>query len=227
MSGGVLDWQAAGGTPAYRLGFRIGSAWIRGQGITPPHSVEIPSGGVVLATLGRTDVPQYLWMGEDQPINLEPVRLPLDFVVNGEAGYWALRRVSESGEVVDAYLDLPAEEAWSIPLAASGQTLWKTARRLPWDVPGVTTATRPPKAYIDTTEQTVVATAGPAAGEVYVPATGGFASIETPSGITGSRLVLRYHPLLSARVTDLRLEYREPNGLRVSCTVEEVRGRRW
>ena len=227
MTGGPLSWSADGGSGAYRLGFRVGTTWIGGSGVHPPHQMAVEAGGTVLSTLGRTDVPQYRWLGTTQPINLEPVSIQFELWLKSEAWYQTLREISESGEVVDGWLDLPVSEVWSVPLKAASQILWKTGRKLPWDVPGVTPSTRPPRVYVDGTEQTVVGSSGPAAGEVYVPTTGGHGEIETPADLSGSRLVLYYHPLLAVRIEGLRLTYREANGLRVSATAREVRERRW
>lgn len=221
-----MGWEGVGGL----LGINLAGRWIEGGAIYPqPFALSRASRGVVLPTIGGHDVVQFLSLGADVPINIGPAVVPVTFQLADEADFWALSEAAASGDVVDAYVDLPITDQWRIGHADSAQTTWKTSRKLPYDgvLSGVTLATRPPVVLIDATEQTVVASAGPGAGEVYVPDEGDYAEIETPGGIVGTYLKLRYHPIMAVRLDGHDLGYSQHNELIFSTTLTEVRRRRF
>jgi hypothetical protein len=224
--GGIYTWD----TDAGLLGLYVDGRWIEGGAFYPqPLAVSQASRGSVLATIGGTDIVQLVWLGGEVPVNLRPVSVPVDVVLAHEEDYWAVTEASELGLAVDVYLDLPVTDIWSIAHADAGQTTWKTSRKLPYgsSLTGVSLASRPPTALIDGVAQTVVASSGPGAGEVYVPDSGDYAAIETPTGIAGSYLKLRYPPILRARLVGLQRSLRAHNALAVAFTVEEVMARRF
>ena len=206
------------------LGIFLDGRLIDGGAFYPqPFSLEAQAPGAVLATLGHSDITQYRWLGEDVPVNLEP------YVVNGlevlladSADYRALKAASNRGSTVALWCDIPIVDQWSIAHAATGQSDWKASRALPWDLSGVTHATRPPVVMIDGVEQALVA-ASPGAGEAVVPESGGYGVVTTPAGIEGEWLQLWYHPVLRVRVGGCRIVSQAHNALLVSLDVAEVR----
>lgn len=217
---GYLYWD----TRILRLGMYVNGYRIRG-GLVHPDSANYSRNppGTLLSTMGHSDILQTRWLGADVPVNLEPIRASFSIIAASELEYHAFME-SSTGLSVDVWPDLLIADRWHIPSANPGQTEWKTSRRLPYDLPFVTPSLRPSTAYIDDVAQTVVASSPPSAGEVYVPTTGGFATIETPAGISGTWLTLRYHPVLSARVTTA-LNHQDVNDLRLQVEIEEVRER--
>lgn len=208
------------------LGIYLDGRFVEGGRVYPqPFGLEAPAPGAVLATLGHSDVMQYRWLGADVPVNLEPYTVPgLELVLADSADYRALVAAANRGSTVALWCDFPVCDQWRIALAATGQTAWKISRTLPWDLAGVTHATRPPVVMIDGVVQTLVASA-PAAGEAVVPETGGYGAVETPAGIAGTWLQLWYHPVLRVRIGAHRIIAQRHNELLVSLDVAEVRER--
>lgn len=215
---GYIYWD----TRILGLGLYVDGVRIRGGQLHPDaanYSRNPP--GTVLPTMGHSDILQTRWLGADVPVNLESIRASFSIIAAAESEYHTFMEAS-TGLAVDVWPDLLIADRWHIPSANSGQTTWKTSRRLPYDLPFVTTVLRPVSVLIDDAEQTVVSSSPPAAGEVYVPSVGGFAAIETPAGISGTWLTLRYHPILSARVS-ASLRHQDVNDLRLEVEIEEVR----
>lgn len=209
------------------LGIYLDGRWIDGGRFYPqPFGIEAAAPGSVMPTLGHSDVVQYRWLGADVPVNLEPyVATGMLVEVVEEADYRALLAAGNRGAVVDLWCDIPIVDQWSIAHKASGQTTWKSSRQFPWALGGVTHVTRPPMVLIDGVEQTLVSSAGPAAGEVYVPEEGGLSAIETPADISGEWLQLWYSPILRVRVDSARIEIAQHNRVIVSLAISEIRER--
>lgn len=189
----------------------------------PVFRLDQAMGGAVLPTLARTDIFQFRGLGGDQPVNLHPFDGDLSVTVNHQEDFDLFEEVAAKGEPVDFFFDYWVIDLWRISDATSGQTIWKTSRKLPYSIAGITHATRPPEAFIDEAAQTVITSGTPTSGEVKVPTVSGYADIETPSGIAGTHLKLRYPALMVGRFLDLRRSYTQANDLRFRLRFQEVR----
>lgn len=218
---GYLSWD----TRILGLGFYIDGRRIKGGFLHPPASYSTAPSGISLPTLGHSDVVQHRWFGEDVPVNLAPETISFDMVLSSQADAETISDAHGRGTPVEIYTDIARADHWYIPVAAVGQILWKTSRKLPYALSFVNAVNRPPRVFIDGAEQTVVSASPPSSGEVYVPIVGGYSSIETPSGIVGTWLTLRYHPVIMARVVQADLDHRDPNDLNMKVAIEEVRSR--
>lgn len=219
---GYLYWD----TRILRLGMYVAGRRIKG-GLVHPNRADYSRSapGVLLSTLGHSDVLQVRWFGGDVPVSLEPISVRFSMILSDQADADAITEAQSAGAPVDLWLDLVIADQWSIPHAAAGQTQWKTSRKLPYGLDFVTVANRPPRVFIDDTEQTVIHAGVPAAGEVVVPDAGGYAVITTPAGIVGTMLKLRYHPIIVARVTQADYGHEDVNHLNLQVEIEEIRSR--
>lgn len=218
---GYLYWD----TRILRLGLCIDGRRIKGGFLHPPALYSTPPSGISLPTLGHSDVVQHRWFGADVPVNLSPESISFEIVLSSQSDAESIDDAHRRGIPVDVYTDIAHADHWYIPVSSSGQTLWKTSRKMPYGLPFVNTTVRPPRVLIDGVEQTVVFSSPPSAGEVYVPVVGTHTSIETVPGISGTWLTLRYHPVITAIVTKADKDHRDPNDLRMQVTIDEVRSR--
>jgi hypothetical protein len=178
--------------------------------------------GSVLRMVSGTAVYQFNGLGGDQPVNMHPLETDVRFTASYEEDYLLFEKAAAKGEPVDLYLDVYMIDLWLIAAANANQTIWKTSRKLPYSLSGISHATRPPKAFIDTTVQTIITSGTPIAGEVKIPDTGGFQDIETPSGIAGTYLEVRYPALFVVKLLDIRRDYRAANELRFDVSMLEL-----
>lgn len=210
--------------PMLHEGLYFDGSFVEGGRINILRDWGSQNGGSLLPTLGDTDILQLRWLGGDAPVNLHPHAFDVEIELTSEADYWLIHRAQAIGAVVPVWWDYWIADLWHIPSKASGQTTWKTSRWLPWNLSGISHATRPPKAFIDGVAQTIVTSGTPTSGQVKVPATGGdFGTIETPSSISGTYLELRYPAVFLMRIQGLALTYQQVNDLRARCSLIEQR----
>ena len=220
--GGPLFW---GDSPPLRAGVWLDGTLIDGGVQLPINEWNRETGAAILPTVGGVDIAQLRWLTGDAPVNLHAMKMSgINFNLVDEADYWLLHRVASVGQPVNLFFDVPMADYWYIPGKVAGQTTWKTSRKLPWDLTGVTHVTTPPHAYVDSVAQTIIKTGTPSTGEVKVPETGGFGTITTPSGLTGTWLELRYAPQLLVVLRGINFTMQQANFLIVNCPVEEQRG---
>jgi hypothetical protein len=127
------------------------------------------------------------------------------------------------------FLGMYHEDVWSIPNGDSGQTTWRTSRRIGWNGTTRTHVTHPPYAAIQTgaslVEQTIVTAGTPVGGEVKIPTsqTGSqyYDTITTPALTAGDKLIVRYWPEMLCRVvvTD---SFRAFNLWELQCDLQEI-----
>lgn len=218
---GYLYWSSR----VLGLGMYVGGRRIKGGLVHPSRAnySRTPSGTIV-PTLGNSDVTQLLLVAIDAPMSIQPISTRFSLSLSLEDDYHILLESHSHGEPVDVWYDLIIADVWSIRHNPSGTT-WKTSRKLPYDLPFVTPTIRPPRAFIDGVEQTVVHASPPSSGQVYVPDIGGYTTIETPNISGGRYLTLRYHPIVVSRVIVDDITHEDVNDLRLSVTIEEVRQR--
>jgi hypothetical protein len=105
----------------------------------------------------------------------------------------------------------------------AGQTTWKTLRRQPWHITGVSHATRPPAVLVDGLELTVV-TGSPSSGEAQVLDEGGaIGTITTDTDDTDGAewLELRYHPVFLVAVANVSRTLQDVNFWQVDADFAE------
>ena len=222
MSSGPSGWKDSGGSSIFSEGLWIDGDFIEGGQRTPPIKLDTGAPGVTLNTLGNTDIEQMLWVEGSAPVNLG-AKNSMQFSMNlvEEDDYWKFRTLQETGVPVEFWFDYVIADRWYIPGMEAGQTGWKTSRKSPWTVVGgVTQTSHPPDAYIDGVQQTVIPSGTPGAGEVKVPNTSGYLTIETPVLVPASDtwLELRWHPIMYMKLVALRVDWLTHN--RLSVTME-------
>lgn len=178
-----------------------------------------PAGGLVPSAAGRTSY--QVRAGTERPLSTRQ-EISLDLIVTSEEDYFLLRGMLGLASIAPLrlWMDWPEVESWII---ATGRTEWPTLRAMPYDL--VSIATYAPRLFIGSTEQALVASSPPGAGEFYVDPSASSMLVETPdiSADAGQVLTLRYHPIrylglveMTANATD------EDAGLwSVSITAEE------
>jgi hypothetical protein len=209
-------------------GLWIDGDWFESQRIVPGLSGTVSAAGVALPTMGGTSVEQFFWIGGDAPVGAQ--RLPtMQMVValKEEADYWKLEGWRQAGRSAPIWFDWPLSDLWYVPSQEVNQTEWKLGRKTAWTlVPGINQTSRPPRAYLDGSELTLVASPPSDATEFSLSNTSGFLSMETvvlsPSSYTW--LELRYHPLLLARLDRVDFQYQDHNRLVFTLQIQEVRG---
>jgi hypothetical protein len=226
MSSGPSGWKDSGGSSIFSEGLWVNGDFIEGGKRTPPIRLNAPSPGVTLDMLGNINIEQMLWIEGDAPVNLgAKFNMQLNMVLAQEDDYWKFRELQETGIPAEFWFDYPVADRWYIPGMESGQTEWKTSRKSPWTaVTGITQTSHPPDAYIDGVQQTIITSGTPAAGEVKVPNTSGYLTIETPVLTPGTDtwLVLRYHPVMYMKLQELRVDWATHNRLLVSMELLET-----
>jgi len=209
-------------------GLWIDGDWFESQRVMPALGGSIGASGVVLPTMGATGIEQFFWIGGDAPVGVQqtPV-LQLVISLQDEADYWKLEGWRQMGRAVDIWFDWPLSDRWYIPGQEVNQTEWKLGRKTPWTlVPGINQASRPPRAYLDGTELSLVASPPSDETEFSLSDSDAFLSLETVvlSPSTYTWLELRYHPIIQARLSRIDFQYQDLNRLVFSMLVQEVRG---
>lgn len=209
-------------------GLWIDGDWFESQRIVPPLSGSIGSSGVVLPTMGATGVEQFFWIGGDAPVGVQQTpSLQMAIALQNEADYWKLEGWRQMGRTVEIWFDWPFSDRWYVPGQETDQTEWKLGRKTAWTlVPNIDQASRPPRAFLDGTELTLVASPPSDDTEFSLSDSSAFLSLETVilSPSTNTWLELRYHPLLLARLNQIDFQYQEHNRLVFSLQIQEVRG---
>ncbi len=158
-----------------------------------------PPSVVTLRTHGGTSIEQLIFRGPDMPLNMEPFQASFTILVKFEEDARRLQFAMSQGLPVDGQFQFPIADVWSIKAAGSGNVNWRTSRKTIWDNVTETHTTHPPKAFIDSTAQTIV-TSSPSAGQVQVPLSQTpdfqFETIVTPVLSTGNFLRFFYWPEL-------------------------------
>lgn len=225
MSSGPSGWKDGGGSSIFSEGLWIDGDFIEGGRRTPPIKLNTDSPGVTLNTLGNTDIEQMLWVEGSAPVNLGAKNnMQFNMTLVEEDDYWKFRMLQETGVPAEFWFDYVVADRWYIPGMEAGQTDWKTSRKSPWTlVTGVDHTSHPPDAYIDGVQQTIIKTGTPTAGQVMVPETSGYLTIETPVLVPASDtwLVLRYHPMMMMKLIDLRVDWVTHNRLSVTMDLLE------
>lgn len=168
-------------------------------------------------------IQQYQWIGGDAPLMGRPLEIPMAFQHNVEVDYFRMLEAEAAGPRL-VWFGLWLVCTWYIPGKNAGQTTWKTDRRLPYALPGVTHATHPPSVTIDGTEQDILTSGTPAAGEVVVPEAGGFATITAPADISGTWLSLKCPFELQVTVEGPSTGNPQANLITYAATLREVVG---
>lgn len=149
------------------------------------------SGALIPAARGGTSY--QVTSREEEPLSVRQA-ISVDLVVIQEADYFAMRSVLALAArgPVDLWVDAPIVETWVI---ATGRTSWALRRSTAVDLAPI--ATFAPRAFVGSTELTLVSTSPPAAGEFYVEPSARALSIETATlaANVGEVLTLRYYPI--------------------------------
>lgn len=210
--------------PLYKSGIYIDGSPLSGQIQSPISNWAQQAGFGVLKTPAG-DVLQGRWFGGGIPVNLNPIDFgPLVFTVEKRNDYDRCKQAVAWGAPIAVYFDEEIIDVWHIPSRGTNQVLWRTSRRAPWHLPGISHLTRPPRAYIDSTAQTVITSGVPTAGQVMVPESGGaLIDITTPVAIgAGTLLKLHYRPEFMLKPLQLSQAYQDVNSLIFTMAVEEI-----
>lgn len=218
----------------------VNGLWIDGAFFVDSTVMPIPgwdysTGGTLIRNIAGGTLTQLRFLAGNAPMALNPMKFSLTYTVSSLAEQRAIQEKAAWGLPIPIYFDIEMQDVWYIAGAAAGQTLWKTSRRFPYGiVPNITHATRAPAVLIDDVAQTIVEGTSatnvlppdetPAAGQAVVPSyqpDSGVNGIKLPAGITGTRLVLRYHPLFLGIIQNVAFQYPIHNGLVFSATVAE------
>ncbi len=219
--------------PHWRLGlwvngywFHNASGWMPGRG-----SLAGAVGPVVLPTEAGAIV-QHRWVGGDAPVNLNRRldRMAFEFQLMLESDFELIEDYASRGTALRVWLDAWMVDTWYIPGANAAQTTWRTSRHLPWDIAGVSHATRAPSAYFEDasgnrTPLTIVTSGTPNPGEIKIPDSGGtFGDLETEvvENLTDTYLVVRYPPVFHVVMDNVQREVRGPNDIRVGFELTEI-----
>jgi hypothetical protein len=222
---GPQGWKAQGGTPAMQKGVWFDGAFIRGNGLYFPQGFELsnPSGAALLRTPLGNSIQQSTWLGGDMPVNGNAVSGRWGFRIAAEDDYQRFLAAEGRGGAIELWFDMPYSDFWHIPGADEGQTTWKTLRRQPWHIAGVSHATRPPHVFVDGVELTVV-TGSPSTGEVQVLDSGGaIGTITTDTDDTDGAewLEMRYHPVFLVVVSNVARTLQDVNFWQVEADFAE------
>lgn len=221
---GYLEWgyRFARG-PVYLEGALLteaGTAW--------PVSWTTQAAGNILQLAGGSSIVQLQWTAENLPMSRRAIPASVQFTASDEDAYSSLLRASQLGAPVRLFLGLWVCDTWLITAAAASRTLWRTSRRLPYGL-GLITRGGPepnwePRAWLDGTEQTVVASGTPTTGQVMVPnGSTYYAEVETPAAedLGATYLHVQYPAELWCRIT-MAHQVQVANVLGLQLTLEEV-----
>lgn len=227
---GPKQWQSLGGTPALQLGVYFDGAFVRSSvaGARPyyPEGFQLDNvaGASLLQSPIGSNVQQSVWLGGDMPVNANAISGRWQFKIAVEDDYQRFVTAESRGQAVELWFDWPMADHWRIAGADAGATLWRTMRRQPWHIAGVSHATRPPVALIDGVEKTIVTSGSPSVGEIKVTDTGGaIGVIETHPTDTASAtwLELRYPAVLLVVVSNVSRQLSDFNHFVVSADFAE------
>lgn len=121
------------------------------------------------------------------------------------------------------------QEGWR--LEVTGQTAWNTSRGTAWGLTGVTSGSHPALATIETaagvvSSLTVVGSAGPATGELYVPGGAAPFAVESNADLVASApggMLYLWYPMRAHGFLSVDWEVRGSNDYRAGVTFEEAR----
>lgn len=190
-----------------------------------PWSETFQTPGEIVQTAAASSILHLRYVSSVRPVGVSPIEMPFTLRLNSQQDFRDVIRDCRAGIPVEVFFAWPVVDCWLIGAAEINQVNWRTSRLAAWDASTITHATHPPRAWIDTTAQTIV-TAAPAAGEVQVPTSQGTApylEIRTPLSITGSRLFLEFWPMLVGRIEAPTFSVPQVNELIVSGTFKELR----
>lgn len=224
-SGGPGRWDdQAGGAAWQKVVFVDGVQWTTG---VQPNTVVIPSPGVVLRTGGR-HITQFLRLGGNVPLGVPAggMRGTVELVADRQEDYWLLEKKRDIGLPVAMYMDdFIHEAAYVADLPTSGSPLLRVmelSRERPWDLSGITHATRPPRAWRDGTELTLTTVSPPTSAQFLVAAAGGYGPVSVLSSAGGTLLEVQYHPEYHVKILQVDRDYVKHNDLRLTVEIEEV-----
>lgn len=163
-------------------------------------------------------------VGPDAPVGMSPFRGTFALRMVDEGDYWALEEASQAGRPVQFWPRWWQSDVWEIAAGGAGRVEWRTSRRLPYQLAGVTQATMPPVLLVDGVALTLVASA-PGAGEGVVPTsnTDPFtATVETDDLAGSARLVLRYPAEYYVLIRSISWAVQEPNLIVATLELEET-----
>jgi len=216
------------GTPAWDVRQLLDGMFLDGVALLDtaghwPASWTPGTAGTHLPTMDGGAVVQYQWIGGDAPLMARPLEISLTLQHNIEADYFRMLAAEAAGPR-RFWFGLWLTCMWYIPGRNTGQTAWKTDRRFPYSLTGITHSSHPPQVLIDGTAQSIITTGTPTTGQAKVPTTGGFGAITLPAGITGEYLELRCPFELLVTVQGPSTSNPQANLLPYSATLREVQG---
>jgi hypothetical protein len=186
-----------------------------------------PQSGGVIEMHGAPDVVQYEYTGATGPLHVQRLEWKGQrFDASEEVTFRAIDRETRAAQTT-WFPEFAIEDDWS---ATEGQTLFSPSRRVAYGVvPEVTLASAyAPTATLNGTEQEVVTSGTPSAGQVKVSSTSGaqWRAVTTPALEAGDVLRLVYFPVFAVMAT-LVMEYPQHNGLQVEVSLQEIRSGRF
>ena len=215
------DFPLLGGRPGVTL--TLDGHSIRGS-VMPWSEGWAPSGVRVLMGDG-THAYQCPLPRPTQPITMDPRVGTWEITIAHQEDLIRIHRAAQRGSPVLAFFNTFHEDQWLIANGDTGQTTWRTSRRIGWNGTTRTHVTHPPYAEIDGTEQTIVTVGTPVAGEVKLPtsqtAEQFYDTVTTPALTAGTYLVVRYWPEMLVTLT-INYTIEAHNAYRISVGVEEV-----
>jgi hypothetical protein len=164
-----------------------------------------------------------------QPKTMAPRSGSFDITVAYQNDLIRIHRAAEDFSPVLAFFGEPRDDRWLIRNGESGQTEWRTSRRVAYNATTITHATHPPQVYIKTgdslVEQTIVTSGTPTSGQakVLTSQTSGqyYETVTTPALTAGDELIFHYWPELLVYVS-VSNTIPTTNFYQISVTLEEV-----
>lgn len=216
---GYLSWEFPMlGSPVYLDGVAL-----MDSAASPVFNWTPGQAGTRFAMADGGHLQQYQFIGGDAPLMGRPLEIPMVMQHNYQEDYQRLLEAEAIGPR-RFWFGLWLTTVWYIPGKNAGQTAWKTDRRLPYALAGVTHATHPPIVKIDGVAQDILTTGTPGDGEAVVPEAGGFGSITLPAAITGEYLTLFCPFELLVTVEGPSFANPQANLITYSATLREVQG---
>ena len=199
----------------------------------PISGWSLPLGPTIIPMESGNTILQNRWNAGSGPMNLAPLSFAMSMSICTEDDFFTLMRLASRQLAVPLWFDFELPDIWYIPgRYSTSQIVWYTSRLIPWTLPTITAVTKPPKVFIDDTEQTVLTSGTPGAGEVVLsdtPTNDGAVQIvrrpwgvlTTPASLSGTFLELRWRPQILAVLSNVQFDYAVHNDLRVSFVVNE------
>lgn len=195
--------------------------------VSPLSELQVPNArSGLLETAGGGTVFQARWVAGATPLNLERIGLgDFSLTLFDRADLAAFMLAAAKGSPVVLWPDWPLPDVWYLP-GSGGVTTFSTARMKPWDLPGVSFATRAPAVLLDGVELEIITGGTPTSGQALVAETGGYGTVGIDAGdaAAGTFLALIYPPALEVLIRRVRLNYSENNRLECTLTMEEHLG---